>query len=155
MKNKYECDIITADNKTNRNLKLVKILWYAAVAIFGGLYYVCLELLWRGYSHWTMIAVGGAAILCMYAVFDENIRIPGAVKCLISAAAVCFIEFVSGCIINLWLGFAVWDYSTQSLNLLGQVCPLFFCVWFILSIPASSVCRLVHRIENIVLHGSR
>ena len=42
------------------------------------------------------------------------------------------VEFVSGCIINLWLGLGVWDYSGMAGNLLGQVCPAFGLLWFLI-----------------------
>lgn len=39
---------------------------------------------------------------------------------------------MSGCVINLWLGFNVWDYSDMPFNLYGQICPLFAVAWIIL-----------------------
>lgn len=38
-------------------------------------------------------------------------------------------EFVTGCIVNLWLGWAIWDYSDLPGNILGQVCPQFALLW--------------------------
>lgn len=147
--------IITAVKKSADSRRIKKSAWYAAVMLLGGAYYAALEILWRGYTHWTMILVGGAAILCMYVVFDARYRLPVVIKCIVSALTVCALEFVSGCIINLWLGMAVWDYSTLSFNILGQICPLFFCIWFVLSLPASAVCRLVHRLELRFLDGGK
>lgn len=40
------------------------------------------------------------------------------------------LEFVSGCVLNLWLGLGVWDYSNQPGNVLGQICPAFGLLWF-------------------------
>lgn len=40
-----------------RNDKYV-ILWAV-----GGLLYITLELLWRGYSHWTMFILGGLCFI--------------------------------------------------------------------------------------------
>lgn len=151
LKKYIECDTISTD--ISRKLKKAKILWYAAVAVLGGLYYAALEILWRGYSHWTMVLVGGGAVLCMYTVFDDKYSIPLVLKCALSALSVCVLEFFSGCIINLLFGLAVWDYSQLKFNLLGQVCPLFFCVWFALSIPAYCVCCIVHRLENNFISG--
>ena len=38
-------------------------------------------------------------------------------------------EFITGCIVNLWLGLDVWNYEHLALNVLGQVCPQFILVW--------------------------
>ena len=43
------------------------------------------------------------------------------------------IEFVSGCIVNLWLGWNVWDYSHMPFNLLGQICLPFSLLWVLVS----------------------
>ena len=48
---------------------------------------------------------------------------------LIGGAIITVVEFVSGCIINLWLGWNVWDYSHIPLNILGQICLPFFFAW--------------------------
>lgn len=148
LKKKFECDTI----KNISQMKML-ILWRAAVASAGGLYYASLEVLWRGYSHWTMILVGGAAVFCMYNIFNDSYRAPLAVKCLLSAFSVCVLEFLSGCVINLWLGLQVWDYSQLHFNILGQVCPLFFGVWFVFSIPASYACRIIHMLEDHIVFG--
>lgn len=100
------------------------------LTVIGGFTYYLIEVMWRGHSHWTMFLVGG---LCGYViglineVFSWELAIWKQV--LIGASAVTAIEFVSGCIINLWLGWNVWDYSHLPLNLLGQVCLYFFFLW--------------------------
>lgn len=38
-------------------------------------------------------------------------------------------EFVTGCIVNLWFGLDVWDYSNMWGNILGQICPQFIALW--------------------------
>ena len=48
---------------------------------------------------------------------------------LISTAA----ELVTGCIVNIRLGWGVWDYSDMPGNLLGQICPQFALLWVALS----------------------
>ena len=45
-------------------------------------------------------------------------------------------EFVTGCIVNLWLGWNVWDYSNMPYNLLGQICPQFIALWVSISLLA-------------------
>ena len=45
------------------------------------------------------------------------------------------LEFLTGCLVNLWLGWGVWDYSGLSGNILGQICPQYFLLW----VPVSLV----------------
>lgn len=103
----------------------------------GGLLYVILELIWRGRSHWTMFIVGGICFLCIGAI-NEVIpwEMPIWQQGIIGSIIVTNIEFISGCIINLWLGLAVWDYSNVPFNLLGQICLPFIFIWFFISLIA-------------------
>ena len=57
-------------------------------------------------------------------------------KWIMSACCVTAAEFLVGAVVNLHLGWAVWDYSSQPLNLLGQICPLFTFFWMLLAIPS-------------------
>ena len=103
----------------------------------GGLLYIVIELVCRGYTHWTMFFVGG---LCFVLVGAINEVIPWEMsfilQCIIGGAIITAVEFVSGCIINLWLGWAVWDYSNMPLNLLGQICLPFSLLWVLISAVA-------------------
>jgi uncharacterized membrane protein len=45
-------------------------------------------------------------------------------------------EFVSGCILNIWLGLNIWNYGNLPFNLLGQVQIYFIGAWYALSIFA-------------------
>ena len=45
-----------------------KLLKYYTLGTLGGLIYVFIELMWRGYSHWAMFFVGGLAFLCVGAI---------------------------------------------------------------------------------------
>lgn len=55
---------------------------------------------------------------------------PVIVQSVIGAVIVLAVEFISGCVLNLWLGLGVWDYSNQPGNVLGQICPAFGLLWF-------------------------
>jgi len=54
------------------------------------------------------------------------------VQSLIGAVLITLIEFISGCILNIGLGFNLWNYSMFSLNLCGQVCLPFSIIWFLI-----------------------
>ena len=59
------------------------------------------------------------------------------------AALITTVEFFSGVVLNLWLGWNIWDYSGMRINLLGQICPAFCLVWLGISIPGVWLCRLL------------
>ena len=54
----------------------------------------------------------------------------------IGAIVITTLEFLCGYIVNLWLGWNVWDYSNMPLNLFGQICLPFTALWFFLSAVA-------------------
>lgn len=96
----------------------------------GGLLYIGLEILWRGHSHWTMFFLGGA---CFVIIGLINELIPWCMpiwkQALIGAAVITGLEFLTGCIVNLGLGWHVWDYSGMPLNVLGQICVPYMLLW--------------------------
>lgn len=103
---------------------------YITLLIAGGGLYVLVELIWRGRSHWTMFLLGG---LCFVSLGLINEVIPWEMplyqQSIIGACIVTGLEFLTGCIVNLWLGWAVWDYSGLPGNIFGQICPQFFLLW--------------------------
>lgn len=56
-------------------------------------------------------------------------------QALIGTAVITVVEFASGCVLNLWLGLNIWDYSDLPLNVLGQVCLLYAVLWYFLALP--------------------
>ncbi len=65
-------------------------------------------------------------------------------KLIMCTAVVTALEFAVGCLVNIRLGWEVWDYSNMPLNLLGQICPTFSVMWLLLSLPCIYFCRLVY-----------
>ena len=112
----------------------------AVFAIGAGLYGL-IELLWRSHTHWTMLLCGGVCFTFMY--FLIAAQLPFWAKCLISAAAISLLELAVGYLVNIILGWAVWDYSDRPLNILGQICPLYSFFWLLLSAPALALCGLI------------
>lgn len=112
--------------------KYSKILILAAV---GGFSYMGLELLWRARTHWSMGVVGALCFILIgglneHLSWDMSLLKQGVIgSCVITAA-----EFLFGIVLNLYLGWGVWDYSNLPLNLLGQICLPFFLLWILVSI---------------------
>lgn len=48
---------------------------------------------------------------------------------LFGVEGITFFEFLTGCIVNLGLGWNVWDYSNMPGNILGQICPQYSLLW--------------------------
>lgn len=111
-----------------------KLLKYYTLGIFGGLIYVFIELLWRGYSHWSMFLLGGVCFIAL-GLINEIIpwEMPLTVQMFIGCAIITALEFITGCIVNLWLGWDIWDYSELPCNLLGQISLKSSVGWYFLS----------------------
>lgn len=119
-------------------------LEFISIYVLGGIGYGAIETLWRGYTHWTMIVTGGACC-CLIHLIATRMREALWKKWVMCSAAVTAVEFVAGCIVNLRLGWDVWDYSDMPLNLMGQICPLFSFFWLLLSIPCVGAAGLLKK----------
>lgn len=102
--------------------------------LFGGGCYYLLELLWRGYSHWSMFLLGG---LCFFLCGQINEvlswEVPLPLQMLFGACIITLLEFCVGVLVNLYLGWEVWDYSKHRFHLLGQISLQSSVIWFFLS----------------------
>jgi len=110
-------------------MKRVLTLWLAL-----GVVYLAIEILWRGHTHISMLVVGGLCGVLVGLVNQAPVfyRAPVIVQSIIGAAIVLAVEFVSGCILNLWLGLNVWDYTGKFGNVLGQICLPYAALWVLL-----------------------
>ena len=110
----------------------------------GAVAYGLIEVAVRGYTHWTMVLTGGTVLVILNHINqtkDMNIL----TKCLLGAAVITSLEFCVGMIVNVGLGWNVWDYSDKPLNVWGQICPQFMIAWFFLSVPAYVICSYVEK----------
>lgn len=103
--------------------------------LIGGSVYTLLEVLWKGQSHWTMFLLGGICFVIMGLLNEYKIPWHWCLlrQAVVSACIITVFEFFTGCVVNLWLGWNVWDYSSLPFNILGQVCLYFFLLWILLS----------------------
>lgn len=111
-----------------------RLFKYLILLLVGGAAYYCIELLARGFSHWTMFFVGGICFILIGAINEITPKMPLARQMLLSAIIITIIEFISGCILNLCLGWGIWNYSDEFGNILGQICPKHTIYWLLLSI---------------------
>lgn len=110
---------------------------YLFLGWFGGSTYVTVEVLWRGYSHWTMLVLA-AVVFIIVGLLNEvwSWQTSLALQVAAGMALATALEFITGCIVNLWLGWDVWDYSDMPGNLMGQICPQYTLLWAALVLVA-------------------
>lgn len=109
-------------------------LKYSLLFLTGGFIYGGVEIIFRGYSHISMMVAGGICFILIgliNEVFTWDIAFLS--QMVISSFVITAVEFISGLIVNVWLGLNVWDYSDKPYNLMGQVCILYSVIWFFLS----------------------
>lgn len=97
---------------------------------FGGATYCTIEVFVREWSHWSMFLLGGLVFVLVGSMNQLWGWETGLIKQIAAGVAVTLAgEFVTGCIVNLWLGWNIWDYSDFPGNILGQICPQFALLW--------------------------
>ena len=113
---------------------LIKLKKNILLFIVGGLGYGSLEILCRGYTHWSMVMAGGICFI-LFSVIAEKFRSRNIFfKAVLCALSVTFVELVFGIVFNILLKQNVWDYSNFPLNFMGQICPRFTLLWGVLAV---------------------
>ena len=116
-------------------MKQSKIKKYEFLFFVGATIYVIIEKLYRGYSHWTMFLLGGICFIAL-GLINEVMPwdMPLLLQMFIGGAIITVLELITGCVVNLWLGWNVWDYSELPFNLWGQISLFSSIVWVGLSL---------------------
>ena len=120
----------------------------SAIFATGAAGYSCIELLARGHTHWTMAVLGGVCLLCLLGIARQFASLPILVQAGLGACVITVLEFATGLIVNLALGWNVWNYGHEFGNVLGQICPLFSFLWFLLCIPVFGGIRLFRKLRT-------
>lgn len=112
-------------------------LKYLFLFIIGGVVYYSMEMLFRGYSHYSMAILGGICFIACGLLnellsWDTSLLLQG----LIGSGIITVLEFLTGVLVNMILHLNVWDYSNMPLNVLGQICLPFSLLWVIIAIGA-------------------
>lgn len=132
-----------SNTHSNRRSPLMPALF--CLFLMGGSLYYLLEVLLRGWSHWTMAVCGG---ICLSLIYLMNIRL-GNAPLLFRASAGAFIitavELLAGYWLNLHLGLGIWDYSTHAHHLWGQISFYASARWLLLCIPVCLGCSALRK----------
>ncbi len=110
---------------------------YSIMFFTGGFVYCGIEILYRGFSHISMLFAGGLCFLLVgmvEAVLGESASLVA--QMLFCGIVITGVEFLVGLLVNRQLHLNVWDYSAEQYNYKGQICLLNSNLWFLLSGPA-------------------
>lgn len=95
-----------------------------------GFIYCMIEILFRGWSHWSMFVLTGfLGVFCVDSINNTlSFDCDYIVQILISTILCTIGEGISGIILNVWLQLNVWDYSKMAFGtfFFGQ-CNVLFC----------------------------
>lgn len=102
--------------------------------VFGWMYYG-IEILYRGYSHWTMAVLAGIIAILIGGLNDTfSYEMPFDLQIIIGTCFATVFEGIAGVILNIFLGLGIWDYSNLWGTFFFGQCNIFFCVaWAVLS----------------------
>ena len=110
--------------------KTKKYSEYLFIWTLGGCIYYSLEIVFRGFSHWSMFVLGGLAFCCCtFQGQSMHWSEPLWIQLVRAVIFVTALEFITGIIVNKWLTLAIWDYSDQPLQLWGQICVPFMILF--------------------------
>lgn len=116
--------------------------------IAGGFTYFYMEIVFRGYSHFSMIICAGLAFLIcgnLKTIFHH--RVSFVTQMILSCITITILEFITGYIVNIKLHMNVWDYSYLPYNFMGQICLFYSLLWLCLSILCilmyNFICRFI------------
>lgn len=111
----------------------------------GAFSYGLIEVLWRGYTHWSMLTAGGLCFLLFSVIAERFAKSRFLYRCILGSLAVSSVELIFGVIFNLMLGLQVWDYSQKPFNLAGQICLQYSVLWGFLSVAAIPLAGVVSK----------
>ena len=117
------------------------------IFIVGGLGYGAIEILFRNYTHWSMIITGGSSLLCIYIINKAFRDKPIFLRALYSSLAITTMELTVGIVVNNIFNFAVWDYTNTPANFMGIISLPFSACWYAISFILIILINLMKKIK--------
>ena len=112
----------------------MKVFRKCVLFYIGGVAYMILEFIWRGYSHWSMFLLGGLCFLLVGGGVAKLTRLPLALRLIVGACVITALELATGLLVN--RNFLVWDYRRLPYNFLGQISLRYSLLWIPVSLAA-------------------
>ena len=81
---------------------------YIIIFGLGAFIYGAIEVIVRGYTHWTMALTGGA-VMALFMLINRSRDVNILLRCLLGALVITSLEFAVGAVVNLGLGWDMWD----------------------------------------------
>ena len=106
----------------------------SAFFLIGAVGYGIIELAWRGRTHPTMLACGGICFLIIFYIAEHLSSLHILLRAALCSLSVTLVELCFGIVFNVYLHMGVWDYSRVPFNFMGQICPVYSFLWFLLSL---------------------
>ena len=117
----------------------MKYAKYPLLFCAGGLGYMGIELLWRGWTHSAMFLAGGTSFLLLGKLKDQ----PPWIKALAGAGMITAVELTTGLLLN--RHYRIWDYRNTPFNFLGQICLPYSLLWMPVGLAGAEFYRLLDR----------
>ncbi len=112
----------------------MRIWKFSFLFYLGGMCYAGLELLWRGFTHWSMFLLGGICFVLVGNLKRLGPKLPLPFRVTEAALLITLLELGCGLLVN--RNYRVWDYRHMPMNLLGQICLPFTLLWVPVSLAA-------------------
>ncbi len=122
---------------------------YVFIFLTGGIGYGIIEILFRGYTHWSMIITGGTAFVSLYLINKTLPDIALLIKAFLGMIVITTLEFTVGIIVNKIFHLNVWDYTNIPGNIMGQISLQFSACWYGISLIAFIIFENIHIITDL------
>ena len=109
----------------------------------GGLGYVGLECLWRGWSHGSMFLAGGSCFMLLGKLENTKPRLRWPLRALMGTMIITSVELLAGLLFN--RRYTVWDYRNMPFNFHGQICLSYALLWLPVSLGAMGLYRVLQK----------
>lgn len=126
----------------------MKLYEYIFVFLTGNFLYSMTEILYRGYTHWSMTLLGGICLAGIYFIKLKFTDLNYFIRLWLEALWITCSEFLCGVTVNIILKWNVWDYSNIWGNLFGQTCILYTILWYLICIPSDFICGRIYKRFN-------
>ena len=117
---------------TKRTMEHLTFRQLTTSFLTGCVVYPLLEVAFRGYSHWTMGLTGGICFAALFLFQWTFPDLPFWRKAMLGALTIIVLELTVGSVVNLWLGWGIWDYTNLRFHYLGQISLVFALIWYAL-----------------------